>query len=41
MDVKNEMYRQRLFFQIGMPLFGAALLFLLMAIFALEGTLFY
>ena len=32
MDVKNEMYRQRPFFQTGMALFGAALLFLLPAI---------
>lgn len=32
MDVKNETYRQRPFFQTGMPLFGAALLFLLPAI---------
>ncbi len=33
MDVKNEMYRQRPFFQTGMPLFGAALFFLIPAIY--------
>lgn len=31
MDIKNETYRQRRFFQTGMPLFGAALLFLIPA----------
>lgn len=33
MDVKNEMYRQRPFFRTGMPLFGAALFFLIPAIY--------
>lgn len=32
MDVKKEMYRQRPIFQTGMPLFGAALIFLLPAL---------
>lgn len=42
MDVKNETYRQRTFFQTGMPLFGAALLFLLPAIcFCLRRNTFF
>lgn len=32
MDIKNETYRQRSYFQTGMPLFGVALVFLVAAI---------
>lgn len=32
MDIKNEIYRQKSFFQTGLPLFGAALFFLIPAV---------